>query len=66
MSKSQASNKVKPTPEAMILSISTMLLWWDAERLKVKQGLDPGWKSKYDVISECIADIQALLENWGS
>ena len=52
--------------QAMILSLSTILLWWDAERNEVKQRLDPGWRSRYDAISECIEDVSELLEDWKS
>ena len=56
--------KVKPTFEAMLMSLSTMLLWWYAEREKVKHDLQPCWHTKCDTISECIADVSAIIENW--
>ena len=52
--------------QGMILSLSTMLLWWEAERNEIKQKLDPGWRSRYDAISECIEDVSELLEDWKS
>ena len=65
MGKSQASdNKVKPTPEGMILTLKTMLLWWNAEKSRVQHELRPGWKSIHSAISECIADVSAIIENW--
>ena len=56
--------KVKPTLEAMLMSLSTMLLWWYAEREKAKAELEPGWTTKCDILSKCIADVKAKLENW--
>ena len=65
MENSQApTEKVKPTVGGMLLSLSTMVLWWDAERVRVKHDLEPGWRSKYNAISECIDDIKALLDSW--
>ena len=59
-----STGEVKPTPGGMILTLKTMLLWWNAEKSRVKHELRPGWQSIHSAISECIADVSAIIENW--